>query len=276
MPFFSIIIPTYNRAKEIGVTLESVINQTYKDYEIIVVDDFSNDGTEEFIKKLHIPNLIYVKNKRSKGASGARNTGSEVAKGEWLAFLDSDDSWEPNKLEESYKSIQTNQYKVYYSGYYKFHEGKRIDVFIGFSGNQLDSLYYKNIIKGFSMLIVRKDVFWSVDGLDEAFLSKQDLDLNMRLAKEHEFGYINLPLVYINSSSKNRISHDNFKRLDGWIKFFQKYSSEMPINARIFHSKCIFYKSFKMYKIGITLKFASIYLFNIIKRNYFMIIINKV
>lgn len=268
MPFFSIIIPTYNRAKEIGKTLDSVINQTYKDYEIIVVDDFSNDGTEELIKKMNIPNLIYIKNQRSKGACGARNTGSEIAKGEWLAFLDSDDSWEPNKLEESYKSIQTKQYNVFYSGYYKFHEGKRIDILRGFSGNHLDSLYYKNIVKGFSIFIVRKDVFWSVNGLDEVFLSKQDLDLYMRLAKEHEFGYIHLPLVYISTSSKNRISQDNIKRLDGWIKFFQKYSSGMPINARIFHSKCIFNISFKMFNIGTTLRFLGIYLFNIIIRKY--------
>ena len=163
MPFFSIIIPTYNRANEIIDTLHSVLNQTYKDFEIIVIDDFSDDETEVIIKKKNIPNLIYIKNKRNKGASGARNSGCEIANGEWLTFLDSDDIWEPNKLEEVYKSIQTNQYLVYYSGYYKFHNGKRIDVLSGFSGNHLESLYYKNVVKGFSIFTVRKDVFWSVE-----------------------------------------------------------------------------------------------------------------
>ena len=91
MPFFSVIIPTYNRSKEIVNALDSVVCQTFNDFEIIVIDDFSTDDTELTIKELNIPNLIFIKNQRKKGACGARNTGCDIANGEWLAFLDSDD-----------------------------------------------------------------------------------------------------------------------------------------------------------------------------------------
>jgi glycosyltransferase involved in cell wall biosynthesis len=260
MPFFSVIIPTYNRSKEIVKALDSVVCQTFNDFEIIVIDDFSTDDTELTIKELNIPNLIFIKNQRKKGACGARNTGCDIANGEWLAFLDSDDLWENNKLEVFYNSISKGQFKVYYSGYHKIVGTTRVDVLDGFSGDHLEKLYFKNIVKGFSIFVVEKDLFWNVGGLDESFLSKQDLDLYIRLAKKAPFGYLKTPLVYINLTSRNRISDNKIKRLKGLAEFYKKYSNEMPLKARLLYSKIGFKLAFKTINIKLTYKFILIYI----------------
>ncbi|RSO85808.1 glycosyltransferase family 2 protein [Acinetobacter pittii] len=94
----SVVIPTYNRAHLIKESLQSVLNQTLQPLEIIVVDDFSTDNTEEVVKSLNSPLIKYFKNQRTKGANGARNTGIMLSRGEFIAFHDSDDTWLPQKL----------------------------------------------------------------------------------------------------------------------------------------------------------------------------------
>ncbi|WP_039047633.1 glycosyltransferase family 2 protein [Acinetobacter junii] len=95
----SVVIPTYNRAHLIKESLQSVLDQTVQPLEIIVVDDFSTDNTEEVVKSLNSPLIKFVKNQRKKGANGARNTGIMLSCGELIAFHDSDDIWLPQKLE---------------------------------------------------------------------------------------------------------------------------------------------------------------------------------
>jgi glycosyltransferase involved in cell wall biosynthesis len=267
MTFFSIIIPTYNRSNEIVKAIDSVLNQDFKDFEIIVIDDFSTDGTEELIRGLEIPNLVYIKNQRTKGASGARNSGCAIAKGEWLAFLDSDDCWEKNKLSVLYETIKSDYYEIYYSAYYN---DDRVSIIHGFCGNHLQELYFKNVVRGFSLFVLKKDLFWSVGGLDESFKSKQDLDLYIRLAKNYEFGFIRTPLIFFGVYSINRISDNKEKRLSGWLDFYEKYSFEMPIKAKVYHSKCILTAASNLYKIPIMLRFLFIYSNNVLKMKSFV------
>jgi glycosyltransferase involved in cell wall biosynthesis len=103
----SVIIPTFNRAHLINRAIQSVLSQTYRDFELIIIDDASNDGTEETAKKIissnksfHDPQIIYIKNRVRKGGSAARNIGIKLAKGKYIAFLDDDDEWLPTKLSE--------------------------------------------------------------------------------------------------------------------------------------------------------------------------------
>ena len=102
MPKFSIIIPVYNVENYIDGCLKSVMNQTYKDYEVIVVNDGTKDNSMDIVRKYDV-NIIEQKNQ---GLSAARNTGVKNAKGEYLIFLDSDDSWNENLLEELDKSLK--------------------------------------------------------------------------------------------------------------------------------------------------------------------------
>lgn len=107
----SIIIPNYNSIAYIKETLESVFNQTYKNIEIIVVDDGSTDGSFEFIANLNKPNLRLVKNPK-KGACAARNYGLELANGDYIQFLDSDDVLDPDKIGAQVKCLQNENEKV--------------------------------------------------------------------------------------------------------------------------------------------------------------------
>ena len=98
-PTVSIIIPTYNRAHFLGEAIQSVLDQTYQDFEIIVIDDASTDNTEELVKSFGDERIRYIRLKENSGASSVpRNTGLRAARGEYIAFLDSDDRWFPTKL----------------------------------------------------------------------------------------------------------------------------------------------------------------------------------
>lgn len=102
----SIIIPTYNREKTIFKSVESVINQTYKDIEIIIVDDNSTDRTEEIVKSFEDNRIKYIKLDRNLGACNARNIGINESRGEFIAFQDSDDIWKKNKLEKQIRFLE--------------------------------------------------------------------------------------------------------------------------------------------------------------------------
>lgn len=105
-PKVSVIIPTYNRAHLIGRAIKSVLNQTYKDFEIIIVDDGSTDKTEEVVKDFKDERVRYIRREKNKGGSAARNTGIKAARGEYIAFQDSDDEWLPEKLEKQMKAFE--------------------------------------------------------------------------------------------------------------------------------------------------------------------------
>lgn len=114
---FSIVIPTYNRAELLKRCINSVISQTYSNWEAIVVDNYSSDNTEEVIKTYNDERIIYVKNHNYGIISISRNRALDMVKGDWVCFLDSDDCWYPNKLERM--SHFTNEYDLIYHGYKK-------------------------------------------------------------------------------------------------------------------------------------------------------------
>lgn len=108
MPFFSIIIPTYNRAHRLPKAIASILDQTFEDYELIIIDDASTDKTEELIKTYNDPRIHYIKNETNQERCNSRNTGIKAAKGEYICFLDSDDYHLPHHLETLAKAINEN------------------------------------------------------------------------------------------------------------------------------------------------------------------------
>ena len=101
----SVIIPTYNRSNVILNSVNSVLNQTYKDLEVIVVDDCSDDETEIVLKSIKDQRLRYIKHEKNMGACAARNTGIDLAKGEFIAFHDSDDICRKERIEHELKAL---------------------------------------------------------------------------------------------------------------------------------------------------------------------------
>lgn len=114
----SIIMPSFNTGKYITETIESVLAQSYKKWELIIVDDCSSDNTDEIVRTyLSDDRIQYLKNEKNSGAAFSRNTALRNAKGKWIAFLDSDDLWMPEKLEKQLSFMKTNGYFFSYTDY---------------------------------------------------------------------------------------------------------------------------------------------------------------
>ena len=119
----SIIMPTYNCGKFIGKTIESVVNQTYSNWELIISDDASSDNTEEVVRKyLSDKRIKYIRFDTNKGAAEARNNSMKLAIGEYMAFLDSDDLWLPDKLEKQLTFMKKNNYNFTCTAYEQINE----------------------------------------------------------------------------------------------------------------------------------------------------------
>ena len=118
----SVIMPSWNTAKFIGESIQSVINQTYQHWELIIVDDCSTDNTDEIVASFGDSRIRYLKNDENCGAALTRNRALREAKGEWIAFLDSDDLWNPEKLEKQLFFMNQNEFVFSYHDYEKIDE----------------------------------------------------------------------------------------------------------------------------------------------------------
>ena len=118
----SIIMPSFNTGRFIKKTINSVLNQTYKNWELIIVDDCSNDNTDEIVNNINDSRIRYFKNRSNVGAALSRNKALKEARGKWIAFLDSDDLWEKDKLEKQIKFMKYNNYSFSYTNYVEIDE----------------------------------------------------------------------------------------------------------------------------------------------------------
>ena len=126
----SIIMPSYNTASFITLSIQAVLNQTYTNWELLIVDDCSTDNTDEVVNPyLKDERIRYIKNEKNSGAAVSRNRALQGAKGKWIAFLDSDDLWKPEKLEKQIKFMEMNDYHFSYTNYVEIDtEGKKTGV----------------------------------------------------------------------------------------------------------------------------------------------------
>ena len=121
----SVIMPSFNTAKFIKESINSVLAQTYKNFEFIIIDDCSTDNTDEVVAKYNDDRIKYLKNEQNSGAAFSRNRALREAKGKWIAFLDSDDLWEPLKLEKQIRFMEDNDYHFSYTNYIEIDEESR-------------------------------------------------------------------------------------------------------------------------------------------------------
>jgi glycosyltransferase involved in cell wall biosynthesis len=210
-----VIIPVYNGEKFISNTISSVLQQTYKPRNIIVVNDGSTDTTAEMIdsfKNSGTP-VIHLK-KENKGLSAARNSGLALAKSAWVAFLDADDKWEPTKLEKQIQCLRQSKLKdlgVIYCDYKTINEqgtfllkefSQRIAPAL--KGNIFNELLSGNRISGSgSSILVKRACFKKVGLFDETLPAAEDWDMLLRLARHYAFDFIPAQLVSIRIHSTN-------------------------------------------------------------------------
>ena len=118
----SVIMPCYNAAQYIADSIDSVISQTYKNWELIIIDDCSTDNSTEIIKKYDDERIVLLHNEKNSGAAITRNNGIDIARGEWMAFLDSDDIWLPEKLSAQLDFMKKNDYAFSCTAYEQIDE----------------------------------------------------------------------------------------------------------------------------------------------------------
>lgn len=222
IPHVSVVIPAYNREASIKSAIESVLRQTWQDLEIIIVDDFSADGTVAEAKKVRDPRVRVVSHPRNLGAGAARNTGIREARGTWIAFQDSDDEWLPLKLEKQLAALNApgTEHAAAYCGMMivgaigndadkrrpalSYVPYRDIDVI---EGDILPSLMQRNIVST-QTLVARRDILERIGGFDERFRDLEDWDCAIRLAQVGTFACIDEPLVHQrfseNSITRNR------------------------------------------------------------------------
>lgn len=185
LPLVSIIIPFYNRPEKTLKAIYSAQEQTYSRIEIIVVDDGSDQTIDAELFFLQ-PEISLVKHEQNKGANAARNTGLKHAHGSWIAFLDSDDTWHPTKIEKMLSHLLSQKkYGVAYCNFNKIKDGSIKDVFkVRKSGDLYSELLQENIVGTVSAPIIKKSILQEVNGFDENLHSAQDWDLWLRIAEK--------------------------------------------------------------------------------------------
>jgi len=208
----SVVIPTHNRCELLESAINSVLNQTYNNFELIIIDDASKDSTEKYIKCLNFDNLIYIKNNYSVGGSEARNIGIRRSKGRFIAFLDDDDEWLPNKLKKQIELFKNDsELGLVYTGVrLNFLDlGISYDSIPKVKGFIYNKILIKNWIGITPAVMVKRDAL-DYSGLFDANIpARQDYDLWIRISKKWKIDYISEPLVIsYNRNNLNRISSD--------------------------------------------------------------------
>ena len=197
----SVIIPTYNREKLIERSVRSVLNQTYHNIEVIVVDDGSVDNTEEVIKSIGDKRIIYYKQENG-GAAKARNTGVKLATSKYIAFHDSDDVWREDKLSKQMALLEENpQYGMVYCNF-KFHKldgtSCSIPADMNIIGEMDGDIFFTLLINntvGAPTMVLRKELFEEIGGFDTSLSCLEDWDFAVRFAEQFFVGYINEDLM---------------------------------------------------------------------------------
>jgi glycosyltransferase involved in cell wall biosynthesis len=192
----SVIIPVFNRVNLAGRALASVYTQSRPACEVIVVDDGSSDGTGEYVGK-RFPQARYIR-QSNQGVSAARNRGIAAARGDWLAFLDSDDEWLPQKLAAQCQMLQANpRYRMCHSNEIWVRRGRRANPMRKHakSGGNIFQRCLPRCVISPSSVIVHRSVMETVGGFDEALPVCEDYDLWLRLCAVYAVLYIEQPLI---------------------------------------------------------------------------------
>lgn len=204
-PLVSVVIPTYNRIRTLPASVESVLKQTYENLELIIMDDGSDDGTEEYIKGITDKRVRYRKSDTNMGPSAARNMGAELVRGEYLAFQDSDDEWLPDKLEKQMQVMLEGDNALVYCEFGLYRNGELLAVipprripYQEKQGSLFSYLLLYPLISTQTILIKTRD-FIETGGFNETLKAYEDFEFTLRFSQNHKIGFVENTLVRVNS-----------------------------------------------------------------------------
>ena len=249
----SVIIPTYNRKHLISRAIKSVINQSFKPFEIIIVDDGSDDGTYEFINQFF--REIKLIRQSNNGVSSARNLGIKNAKGNWIAFLDSDDEWFSKKLELQKKAIDhSDKYLISHTNEIWIRNGVRV--------NQMKKhqkyggyIFEKSLdicrISPSSVLINRK-IFEDIGKFDETLKICEDYDFWLRISSKYPVLFLDELLIKKYGGHKDQLSKNTIGIEQYRIQSLEKILKNIKLNNSQFNSAIfMILKKLDIYKKGL-------------------------
>jgi glycosyltransferase involved in cell wall biosynthesis len=237
MKSVSIVIPTYNRAGVIARAVESVLSQTYRDIEVIVVDDGSSDDTAAVLARFG--NRIRLVRQTNQGVSAARNTGIRVAAGEYVAFLDSDDQWHATKLQKQIEALQKYGVGVCFTRCASDNQEPVRDVDhlkpskaegdVWYFENALETLWLGHTHPLVPSMIAEKQLLYKAGLFDESLYAGEDTRLIYNLFFLTGFAYVNEPLVVIYRGSANSLTYNVKPDLAR-----RRYSSYLRVQAEAY------------------------------------------
>lgn len=241
LPEVSVIIPAYNHADLLPRTIKSVLDQTFQDFELLVVDDGSTDNTDEVVEGFSRidSRVAYVWQKNSGGPAGPRNAGIEKSKGKYVAFLDHDDEWMTNKLAKQVRLFEESPVETGFVAcdYYVMAGLKgetkseyRLPAFAG--GTAFGSILRRDFIKTASVVVVRKNVLDDVGGFDEQLKCGEDTDLWLRISEKYGFATVGEFLAtyyaYSGNTTLRTRAIDLAESTESTLKKYQRSCEKYP------------------------------------------------
>jgi glycosyltransferase involved in cell wall biosynthesis len=213
----TVVIPTYNRERDIKRAVESVLSQTYRELKVIIVDDGSTDNTEQIVRSIHDTRIKYIKCETNSGPSAARNLGIQCAKGEYIAFLDSDDEWLPSKLEKQVALLRSlsDSFGICHTGAVFLKNGFNKTVFKP-SPQSSGNIYKQFVLSKISFvtpsLLFRRSCIERVGLFDVNLWQAEDADLLLRTLKDNNLAVIQEPLVVCHLDTTKVMDPDKLER----------------------------------------------------------------
>lgn len=234
-PFVSVVIPTYNRPDTLARAIDSVLKQTYENVEVIVVDD-NNPGSEgrELTEQLMTQyngneKVKYIKHTHNKNGSAARNTGAKSSKAEYIAFLDDDDEFLPEKIQSQVTRLEglSEDWAVCYSKRYEITGGHKFEPDETREGSLfLEALKRQLPVRMGSNLLIRKSAFDKVGGFDESFTRYQDHEIFIKLLHDYRLAYCSTPGLIAYNYTHGVFDFDALNQR--FIDSFKHYIDELP------------------------------------------------
>lgn len=230
-PTISVIIPTYNRVHVLSRAIESVFAQTYRNFELIIVDDGSTDGTAEMVQLFGRPEIRLVRHSKNRGQNTSLNSGIEASKGKFCAFLDSDDEWLPDYLARIMDCFDYDpELGCVYSWAIICDEATgKSEIAMRFTA--AGDIYRDALTQGYVShmitLVVKRDLLFQVGLFDEGFEVCQDDEMCIRLTKVAVFGLIPEPLAIIHLDAGNQVTRNQEKYAQGTWKLTGKFADEI-------------------------------------------------
>jgi glycosyltransferase involved in cell wall biosynthesis len=239
MPLISVIIPAYNAEKTIKETIESVLNQTFSDFELIVINDGSQDSTLDIVSSISDPR-IKVFSYSNSGPQKSRNRGIAIATGDYLAFLDSDDLWTPDKLEAQLKALQENPEAAVAYSWTDYIDEFGAFLYSGSHATETGDVYAKLLVENFlengSNPLICRNALTKMGGFDESLSASQDWDLYLRLANQYYFTAIPRSQIFYRLSNHS-ISSNIFRQEKQCLYVIERAFNNAPASLQYLKKK---------------------------------------